>query len=390
MTWEKIEGAPRWLEVRHGARKTSYRIKFRADGINLEKTLGEFPDWKKAKREGETLLAEARLKGTPTDPMLVRCEELAAELTEISKSRSEKTYLWTEGTFRLHLTPWLNANCAYAKDLNGTTWLNYRAYLRRNCPTVTLKAHYEIFAKLCRYAREKGIIKSKFKLDYDRERDDFKEDGMVIPDADIVKMLKAEPVPRTGSGKATYAVELHYFRAWRDRIVLQRATGMRPGEVRNLRKDRVEIRTHEVKPGRFVTYAVIRLQKQDTKTRQARTVPVEHHLAVAIIQSRLEGDSPWLFPSLKNKAKALDGSTKGWHAILKRAKVNPKYTPHDLRHTYLTHMFKRPGINHALVCANCGLSLEEAQKTYLHFTEEDIRVVAKDAAVALAFLRGAT
>lgn len=380
MSWEKIADAPHWLEIRQGRRKISYRVNYRAEGIHLVKTLtGSFPAWRKAKTAGEDMIAKARLAGTPDDPMIVRCDELLDELIRIAESRAEKTYEQVEATARLHLKPWLNANCPYAKDLNGAVWLNYRSFKRRQNPNVTLKVHYEQFAKLCRYAREKGIIKSKFKLDYDRERDDFAEEGMVISKEDLIKMLKAKPEEkRTANGKFpyTYQAELEYFEAWRDRIIIQRATGMRPGEVRNLRKDRVTI---------VGDRAVIRLKKEDTKTRQARPVPVKHKLAVEILKLRMEGDSAFLFPSKTDRTKPMGESSKGWRALIKRAGVNPKYTPHDLRHTFLSDMFRNSN-NPALICFTCGLSLDEAQKTYLHFTEDDAFLVGNEAATRLSFM----
>lgn len=373
--WEKIPDAPPWLERRIGTRKTSFRVNYRAEGINLVKTVrGRFDTWRKAKSIGEDMIAQARLTGVPENPNMVRCADLLDEMVEIVRAKADATYKQKEIMSRVHLKPWLNSNCAYAKDLNSTTWDLYRAFKRRQNPTVTLKAHFEVFGGLVAYALRKGILKKGFPLDYDRERDDFAEAGMVIPKADLIAMLKAYPEERPHIG--SYPLELYYFEAWRDRIILQRATGMRPGEVRLLRKDRVTI---------VGDRAIIRLRKEDTKTREARPVPVKHKLAVEILKLRMEGPSPFAFPQRNDATLPMGPNLKGWHAILVRAGVSDKYTPHDLRHTYLSDMFKNSN-NPALICFTCGLSLEEAQKTYLHFTEEDGFIVSDEAALRLSFM----
>lgn len=376
IAWEKIPDAPHWLEIRRGVRKTSYRVNFRADGINVVETLGKDygNKWRAAKKDGEDMIAAVRLTGTSENIMMTRCEDLLDEMVEIVKTKAPATYEQKEIMSRVHLKPWLNSNCAYAKDLNSTVWNLYRAFKRRQNASVTLKAHAEVFGGLCKYAFEKGIIKSRFKIDYDRERDDFKEDGLVIPKEDLIAMLKA--YPKENKKKATAAVELQYFEAWRDRIILQRATGMRPGEVRLLKKDRVMI---------VGDRAIIRLQKGDTKTRQARPVPVRHKLALEILKVRMGGASPFVFPSKSTPAQAIGNSLKGWHALLERADIKAEYTPHDLRHTYLSDMFRNSN-NPALICFTCGLSLEEAQKTYLHFTEEDAMLVSDEASKRLTFM----
>lgn len=378
MTWRKIEGAPQWLEFRIGKRKRSYRVNYRAEGIYLVDTLkGDYGDqWRKAKKDAEDMIARARTSGVAEDPEMVRCEDLLDEMVAIVESKADATYKQKEIMSRVHFKPWLNANCAYAKDLNPTVWDLYRAFKRRQNPTVTLKAHAEVFGGLVAYASRKGVLKRGFAIDYDRERDDFKEDGMVIPKADLVAMLKAKPRPPEPGKPYPYAKAVYYFEAWRDRIILQRSTGMRPGEVRLLKKDRVVIVNDR---------AVIRLRKEDTKTRQARSVPVAHPLAVEVLKRRMEGISSFLFPQREDQTQPMAANLKGWYLILERAQVNMAYTPHDLRHTYLSDMFRNSN-NPALICHTCGLSLEEAQKTYLHFSEEDGFLVGTEAARRLTYL----
>ena len=379
MNWEKVAGAPPWLEHRQGIRKNSYRVNYRQGGISLVMVIGDelaYPTWRKAAQAGDKLITEAKTTGVPLRPDMVRCEDLLDEMVEIVRSKAPATYRQKEIMSRVHFKPWLNANCAYAKDLNSTTWDLYRAFKRKQRADVTLKAHAEVFGGLVAYAVRKGILAKGFDIDYDRERDDFAEAGMVIPKADLVKMLKAKPVKPDHGKPYNFASDVYYFEAWRDRIILQRATGMRPGEVRLLQKDRVVI---------VADRAVIRLRKEDTKTREARPVPVNHPLAVEVLKRRMEGDSAYLFPQRDNLNAPMGPNLSGWRNILERAGVNKNYTPHALRHTFLSDMFKNTN-NPALICFTCGLSLEEAQKTYLHFTEEDGFLVSDEAAKRLSYL----
>lgn len=54
------------------------------------------------------------------------------------------------------------------------------------------------------------------------------------------------------------------------------------------------------------------------------------------------------------------------------------YTPHDWRHTYADEMFKRTGpAQWAALCYQLDMSLETAQKVYIHFQTSDTRGVAE-------------
>jgi hypothetical protein len=66
---------------------------------------------------------------------------------------------------------------------------------------------------------------------------------------------------------------------------------------------------------------------------------------------------------------------KSWLTWKNQAGVSVKKKFHWLRHTGLTNAFRRQKLAAAQICFFAGLSLEEAQKTYLHFDEDDLRGV---------------
>lgn len=348
--WKKIAEAPYWLEIWKGPYKTSYRVVYRAEGIHIRKNLkGEFKTWKDAKRKGEELIGIAKYGKKERPKSQVRCEDLCAELVRNRESKSKATYELARLFFEKHLVPYLSDHAPYAADLNPTVWLNYKNSLRVKNPTVSLFNHRKFFSMLCRYAFEKGILPAPVKLEFDEKREDFRAEGFVIPDSDYAQMLAAAKDN------------------WRDRLILQRTTGMRPGEVRHLRRDRVKVTGAGI---------VISLRKEDTKTRQARSFLVTSADAVELLTKRLrECPGAYLFPSDADPSKPVSGHLESWQTILRRAQVNPGYTPHDLRHTYATEMFKKTS-NHVTLCYQLGMSLEEAQRTYIHNRLEDTAEIA--------------
>lgn len=300
---------------------------------------------------------------------MVRSEDVCLELVRLRKAKAPATFEQIESMMRVHLIPWLNRNCPYAAGVNSTHWDQYKSDLRLANPDVALFNHWKFFGMFAKACFEKGLVKSKLRLEFDEKREDQRERGQVIPDGELELILE-------------YA-----NRTWRDRIRLQRLTGMRPGEVRRLRRDRVDLQT-----------GVVSLRAEDTKTRVARsfTVPVE---ALEILRARaasVAAGSEFFFPARGNPTRPMDRSLTGWESAIGAANeairkavegsgiepslIPTSYTPHDIRHTWLTIMFKGT-TNPALICYYAGLSIDEAQKTYLHFTAADTVGIANASAL---------
>ncbi len=147
-------------------------------------------------------------------------------------------------------------------------------------------------------------------------------------------------------------------------ILMAATMGMRRLEIFALRCDRVDLKKR-----------VIRLRAEDTKIRRARSFAISDD-CWAKIMVRCRKGSVWVFPSAADPLKPLhkDGFKTAWTNLRRTTGIKGRF--HDLRHTFLTKAFKAPGANPALICHYAGLSLEVAQSTYLHFTEEDTAAVA--------------
>jgi integrase len=146
-------------------------------------------------------------------------------------------------------------------------------------------------------------------------------------------------------------------------ILMASTMGMRRGEIFNLRWDRVNFDNE-----------TISLRAEDTKTRKPRTFAISPPVLIELMSR--EAPSPFVFPHRDNISKPMDkdGFRTAWGNLKSKFDITGRF--HDLRHTFLTNAFKAKGANAALICHYAGLSLEVAVRTYLHFNEEDSRMVA--------------
>jgi len=179
-----------------------------------------------------------------------------------------------------------------------------------------------------------------------------------------------DPDPERKSGKVFNDKEISALLAEANedlklQILMAVTMGMRKGEILLLALERIDAKRR-----------IISLKAEDTKVRKARSFAISDAVW-PLLEPRLRHPSGFLFPSRTGEAKPVDrgGNQTAWDGARNRAKVRGRF--HDLRHTFLTKAFKTPGANAALICHYAGLSLEEAERTYLHFDVEDTRAIAK-------------
>lgn len=139
---------------------------------------------------------------------------------------------------------------------------------------------------------------------------------------------------------------------------------MRHGEIWSLEWSQIDLNKK-----------LIHLPAYKTKIRRARTFAISKSVLELLMDRKLEIISDWVFPALGDISRCAGkhAANTAWKRVKKNSKVSGRF--HDLRHTGLTHAFKK-SVNPALICDFAGLSLAEAQQTYLHFTPEDTRLVA--------------
>jgi integrase len=179
------------------------------------------------------------------------------------------------------------------------------------------------------------------------------------------------PDPETKAGKVFTDDEIERLlkEASNDlklQILMAYTMGMRKGEILLLALDRIDQRRK-----------LISLNSEDTKTRKARTFAISD-VVWPLIEVRLGHPSGYLFPSNTGEGRPVDkgGNQSAWEGA--KSRCRPKVTGrfHDIRHSFLTKAFKTPGANAALICFYAGLSLEVAEKVYLHFDAEDAREIS--------------
>jgi integrase len=150
--------------------------------------------------------------------------------------------------------------------------------------------------------------------------------------------------------------------------------GMRIGEIMFLTWGRDKENTSFVD----LEKKVIHLHKKDTKIRQSRTFGISEMVypELVIRHKAKRSDVVWPSPVDPEKSIGRQGNKTSWTLCRKNAGVKCRF--HDLRHTFLTNAFKagEGKIDSMLICSYAGLSIEQAQETYLHFDFEDTRAVS--------------
>lgn len=382
-TWKriKVRGAPDWLEMQEQKFGVSYRVNYRRLGISIRRVLdGPISDWRDAVRPGELLIegakrAKERAKDTASIQFMLKCSDLIEEILQdkIAANRREGTISQAETMYKTHILPFLERVCPYAGELTGDIWNQYKREFRTAHPNSPLFNHWKFFVTLFKKAKSKGLIEQWHRLEYSEKDDDNRERGLLVSDEEMKAIIVAAP---------------HSSKKWYVRILLQRATGRRPGEIRSLRKAKIGDRDANL-TWEADGSLLVRLFKTDTKTKAYAEFKITELFLLRTIRSMWERypESPYLFPNERDNARPMDKHLNGWYSILERAGVDPNFTPHDLRHTYLTEIFKLRN-DWAVICFQAGLSLEEAQQTYIHITANDTVGVATTAGAKVAILAG--
>lgn len=147
-------------------------------------------------------------------------------------------------------------------------------------------------------------------------------------------------------------------------IVMALTMGMRHGEIWSLEWKQIDFKKK-----------TIFLPAEKTKIRSARKFGISDHAFELLKTLKSNSNSSWVFPHPEDDSIPCGRNVgqKPWNDLREELSIECRF--HDLRHTFLTNAFKS-STNPALICDYAGLSLEEAQKTYLHFSADDTRVVS--------------
>ncbi|MDA1305466.1 MAG: tyrosine-type recombinase/integrase [Nitrospirae bacterium] len=139
-------------------------------------------------------------------------------------------------------------------------------------------------------------------------------------------------------------------------------TGMRSGEILDLTWDRVDFKA-----------GMIRLRPEDTKTEEARLIPLTPeltHLLRDLYKLRyLHEDHVFLV-----KGQSVNSVKTAFKSACRRAKIEG-FKFHDFRHTAVTNM-RRAGIDHLTIMRITGHKTLEVFKRYNSFLEGDLKDAA--------------
>lgn len=303
-----------------------------------EKTLSEAI--KKADKIRADFLGE---KYTDKEKQKIRhvVEDLWPEFLGIQKNKSENTYASVEVQGRLHILPFFGDK--FPHEITEGLWEQYVAKNQQDTPGRKLFNDWKYLRMFLNYLTRTDRLQKVPKF---RNPDPERKKGKVYSDEELERLLDA----------ASPSLRLQ--------ILMAVTMGMRKSEILLMSWDRVDL-----------DRKLIHLRSEDTKIRKARSFGMSEQVYSSLTSNSHENGSDYVFPSPVDQSKPIgrDGNKTAWSACKRRARVSGRF--HDLRHTFLTKAFKTP-INTALICEYAGLSLEEAQRTYLHFTAEDTRAVA--------------
>lgn len=264
------------------------------------------------------------------------------EFLELKRSKAPNTYASMEIQWRLHLEPGLGH--LLIDEITETAWLRYVRAKREVLPDRKFFNDRKYLSMFLNWLHRAGLIAKLPRLE---DVDPEIEVGRVYADDELKLFLDCS------SGDLKLQIQMAL------------TMGMRHGEIWSLEWIQVDW-----------IKRTIHLPAAKTKIRRARTFGLSDVVASAL-ELRLAAvpGSPWVFPS-PNDPLACHGKygTKGaWERLRDETGIEGRM--HDFRHTFLTRAFKK-AVNPALICEYAGLSLEEATRTYLHFTPDDTKVVA--------------
>ena len=139
-------------------------------------------------------------------------------------------------------------------------------------------------------------------------------------------------------------------------------TGMRLGEILGLTWDRVDFKS-----------GVIHLRAEDTKTEEARVVPMTPELT-ALLKNLYKVRYLGIDHVFLVKGQAVSAIKTAFNAACRRAKIHG-FRFHDFRHTAVTNM-RRAGIDHLTIMRITGHKTMEVFKRYNSFHRDDLRTAA--------------
>lgn len=326
-------------ELSRDSRSGIWYVRKTYRGNTLFKTTGESKNKARAKKIAMRIISE--WMGKPFRGYIPSFDDMADEYLRLKRTKSKATQENAFIMVKKHLCPFFGR---YSIDeITEAHWEEYVVEKQIERAGIALFNHWKHLVGIMGHAFRKGHIARKYEI---KNPDKRESPGKVFSQEEIDSLLAA----------STYDLFLQ--------ILMGLQMGMRKGEILGLAWDRVDLEK-----------GLIRLGKEDTKIRRARTFAISEVVWILLKVRSFHKASPFVFPSRNNKRVASRSNKSAWRTCKRLAGVKGRF--HDLRHTFLSNALLRDKKNPIDVAIFAGVSLEEMQKTYLHPTPEDTRYVAE-------------
>lgn len=207
--------------------------------------------------------------------------------------------------------------------------------------------HWKHFNGFLSWATKLGHIKAKPYI-YNPDKQTFKDQDTDTPGINLsdeqLKQLRE---------KSAYHDRFHLY------VLMAQFEGMRSSEITQLQKDRIDFKN-----------GIISLKRADTKTGQARDIPIHSEVRDLLKAVYDSNANEFLFPNANDPSRPMDptGFKKLWDVLREETGVDCRF--HDLRHSCATRLFAT--INPVIACKILGMSMATAMKVYLHFTNDQL------------------
>lgn len=270
-----------------------------------------------------------------------------------TKDDKSKATLFSIGNSWRRLKPFIGN--LFSNELTPMVWEHYIAAMKKQGPDQRFFNDRKWLRMFILWLHENGLIEKCPKL---RNPDPIKSDaGRYIPIEEFKRLLSF----------ANPDLQLQ--------ILMGYTMGMRINEIMCLGWGADRENSSFVN----LEQKTIHLHKKDTKIRRGRIFGISEVVYPELALRHKTRTSPWLWPAPNDPLKHLSrqGNKTAWKTCRDDKHANVKCRFHDLRHTFLTNAFKAAEgrIDSMLICDYAGLSIEQAQSTYLHFDHEDTRAV---------------
>lgn len=231
-------------------------------------------------------------------------------------------------------------------EIGAENWEKYISIKRKNTPDRKFFNDWKWFNMFLLYLTDHAHISRRPKIRNPDPKD--MKSGKVFDEDQVQKLLI----------NADSSLKLQ--------ILMGVTMGMRIGEILNMTWDRIDLKK-----------ATISLRAQDTKIRRARAFRISKQVLEILMILPVQSGPLFPSPQKPHRTVGRGGNKSAWRTCRDKSGVEGRF--HDLRHTFLTRAFKssKGRVDLMLICEYAGLSIEQAQETYLHFTHEDTGVVSE-------------